>query len=259
MRGFRPGETVAGWHKAPNEPVTESDIAVDRFLRTALRDLDPGAGWLSEESQARPEAQAGAATWIVDPIDGTRDFIRGRPGWALSVAYCIDGQPQIAMLHAPARGETWLAEAGAGAMLNGHRIEASRQQSLAGARVPTTQLSDIDSLLTAVEKPNSIALRMAMVADNRADLVATLRWGHAWDVAAALLIASEGGARCTDALGQEMRFVDADAPIFGILCSASAIHDAARAHLDSRARAILQKYPRGRSAASVQRHRPLHD
>lgn len=254
MQGFQPGESIERWHKAPDQPVTASDIAVDVFLRQALRDLDPKAGWLSEESQARNTAQPGAATWIVDPIDGTRDFIKGRPGWALSVAYCIDGQPQIGMLHAPARNEMWIAEAGAGAMLNNSPIRASAHAMLTGARVPTTQLSAIDQQLQAVEKPNSIALRMAMVADDRADLVASLRWGHAWDVAAALLIAQEAGGRCTDALGQAMDFTNADAPIFGILCSSAALHQQAQTHLAKRAEAILQQHPKGRSAASLRRH-----
>ncbi|MEM1132332.1 MAG: inositol monophosphatase [Pseudomonadota bacterium] len=254
LKGFREGEEVERWHKAPDQPLTASDIAVDNFLRTALRDLDPKMGWLSEESQAVPETAKSAGTWIVDPIDGTRDFMRGRSGWALSVAYCVGGQPQLAALYAPARQEMWFAEAGNGAMLNGTSISASRHTELQGARVPTTQLSNIDQQLAMVEKPNSIALRMAMVANDQADLVATLRWGHAWDVAAALLIAREAGALCTDALGQNMDFSDSDAPIFGILCSARNIHGAALKHLESRARNVLEQQPIGRSAASLQRH-----
>ncbi|WOE75241.1 inositol monophosphatase family protein [Alterisphingorhabdus coralli] len=254
MQGFDPGRTGSGWEKAPNQPVTESDIAVDRFLRDALGDLDPHAGWLSEESHARPAEGRGAGVWIVDPIDGTRDFIRGRPGWALSVAYCVDGQPQLGALYAPARAELWLAEAGSGAQRNGKTIIASRQEALIGARVPTAQLAKVDRALVAVDKPNSIALRMAMVAADEADLVATLRWGHAWDVAAALLIAQESGALCTDALGKAMDFKDSDAPIFGLLCSAKGIHQAARAHLESRAQTVLDSHPHGLSAAAMRRH-----
>lgn len=263
MQGFRPGEDIGRRLKAPDQPVTESDIAVDRFLRRALRDLDAQAGWLSEESQAEkgqraagqiyPNSRPGAATWIVDPIDGTRDFMRGRSGWALSVAYCVDGQPEMAMLYAPARNEMWFAEAGNGASVNDSPLRASQRCALPGARVPTVQLSDLDNQLAMVEKPNSIALRMAMVADDRADLVATLRWGHAWDVAAALLIAQEAGAACTDARGEAMDFADADAPIFGILCSAQPLHQAALDHLEPRAKAVLRQFPHGQSAALMDR------
>jgi myo-inositol-1(or 4)-monophosphatase len=103
------------------------------------------------------------------------------------------------MLAAPARGEEWIAVAGQGAWLNGQPLHASTRTQFAGARVPTHTLPREDADLAAVEQPNSIALRIAMVADDRADLVATLRWGFEWDIAAATLIAREAGAEVSDA------------------------------------------------------------
>ena len=76
--------------------------------------LLPSAGWLSEETVDAPERLDGGLIWLVDPIDGTRDFIRGRAGWAISVALISAGRPLIGMLDAPARGEFWMAEAGQG-------------------------------------------------------------------------------------------------------------------------------------------------
>ena len=93
------------------------------------------------------------------------------------------------MLSAPARGEEWLAVAGQGATRNGERLVASTRSRFAGARVPTDVLPQEDSDLVVVDKPNSIALRIAMVAADEADLVATLRWGYEWDIGAATLIA----------------------------------------------------------------------
>ncbi|MDQ2763652.1 MAG: 3'(2'),5'-bisphosphate nucleotidase CysQ, partial [Pseudomonadota bacterium] len=107
-----------------------------------------------------------------------------------------------------------------------------------GARVPTDALPKIDSDLVIVEKPNSIALRVAMVAADRADLVATLRWGHEWDVAAAVLIAREAGACVTDALGQSLAFNTPSAQAFGVLATAPGIHDAAVSRLSERAKTI---------------------
>uniref|UniRef100_UPI00258964B7 inositol monophosphatase family protein n=1 Tax=uncultured Sphingomonas sp. TaxID=158754 RepID=UPI00258964B7 len=108
-----------------------------------------------------------------------------------------------------------------------------------GARVPVDALPKTDRTLVAVEKPNSIALRIAMVASDRADLVATLRWGNEWDIAAAVLVAIEAGARVSDALGAPLMFNKADPRAYGVLVSAPGIHDAAVHHLAARARAAI--------------------
>jgi myo-inositol-1(or 4)-monophosphatase len=89
-----------------------------------------------------------------------------------------------------------------------------------------------------VTKPNSIALRMALVADDRADLVATLRWGFEWDVAAAALIAIEAGARVTDAFGAPLAFNTPRAQAFGVIACAPGIHEAVVDRLHDRAVAL---------------------
>ena len=174
MARFR--SDFARWEKSPGSPVCEVDLAIDDMLRQRLSALLPDAGWLSEETADKPDRLARERIWVVDPIDGTRDYIRGRTGWAVSVALVEAGRVVIGVLDAPARGELWRATAGAGATLNGRPLTASARTDFAGARVPTDALPKADRDLTMVEKPNSIALRMTMVADDRADLVATLRW-----------------------------------------------------------------------------------
>ena len=142
----------------------------------------PSAAWLSEETADDKSRTGSGLIWLVDPIDGTRDYVRGRTGWAVSVALVSAGKPLIGILIAPARGEEWVAEAGKGASLNDRPIRASTRSNFSGARVPVDQLPQADTDLVMVDKPNSIALRIAMVADDQADLVATLRWGFEWDV-----------------------------------------------------------------------------
>jgi myo-inositol-1(or 4)-monophosphatase len=227
------------WEKAPGNPVCEVDLAVDAMLRARLAALLPEAGWLSEETADDPARLACARVWVVDPIDGTRDYIRGRPGWCVSVALVEDGVPVIAVLDAPARAETWVASAGGGAVRNGVALAASARAALDGARVPTDALSKADRDFTMVAKPNSIALRIAMVAADDADLVATLRWGHEWDIAAAVLIATEAGATVTDSLGATLAFNKADPRAFGVLATAPALHGPAVARLAGRAAAVL--------------------
>jgi myo-inositol-1(or 4)-monophosphatase len=176
---------------------------------------------------------------VVDPIDGTRDYLRGRPGWSVSVALVEDRLPVLGVLDAPAREEHWTAEKGKGAWRNGVPLRASRREQLPGARVPADKLAGADADLVAVAKPNSIALRIALVAAGEADLVATLRWGFEWDIAAAALIAGEAGAIVTGALGQPLAFNTASGEAFGVLASAPGIHAAAVERLRERAMAVV--------------------
>ncbi|PEQ12061.1 3'(2'),5'-bisphosphate nucleotidase CysQ [Novosphingobium sp. PC22D] len=237
------GHVCEVWDKGDDSPVSASDLAVDAFLRRELGALLPAAAWLSEETADRPARLAEQLVWLVDPIDGTRDYIRGRAGWAISVALVSANRPLMACLFAPARareegGEFWWGEAGRGSRRNGARLAASTRAGLPGARVPAWRLGDEDADLVAVEQPNSIALRMAMVAADEADLVATLRWGYEWDIAAAGLIAREAGAAVTDAFGEPLNFNKRDPRAFGVLCTAPAIHAAAVDRLGDRARGI---------------------
>ncbi len=229
------GHALDSWDKSPGNPVCEADLAVDAFLKRELRALLPAAGWLSEETVDDPSRLDKDLIWLVDPVDGTRDFIRGRTGWAVSVALISGGRPLVGFLSAPARGEFWQAIAGKGSQRNGERLVASRRKDFAGARVPTDALPREDRDLLPVEKPNSIALRAAMVAADEADLLATLRWGWEWDIGAAALIAREAGAETTDAFGRPLAYNKRDPRAFGLLISAPGIHGAAVERLADRA------------------------
>lgn len=230
---------VRSWDKEPGQPVSDVDLTVDRMLYEGLLGIVPDAGWLSEESADNGTRQGAERLWLVDPIDGTRDYLAGKPGWSVSVALVERGVPVIGVLAAPARGEIWIAQAGKGARRNGLPLRAGDRRTLAGARVPAEMLPREDADLVMVPRPNSIALRMALVAADEADLVATVRWGNEWDVAAAALIAQEAGARVSDALGQPLSFNRPDPVAFGILCCAPGIHEAAVERLSDRARRIL--------------------
>lgn len=232
------GHALQVWEKVPGSPVCAADIAIDNFLRRELSALLPAAGWLSEESTDAPERLNGGLIWLVDPIDGTRDYIHGRDGWAVSVALVSAGRPLFGYLAAPARNEFWHGESGQGSWRNGERLAASARAQLRGARVPAKQLPPDDADLVMVDQPNSIALRMAMVAANEADLVATVRWGFEWDIGAAALIAREAGAAVTDAFGQPLNYNKRDPRAFGVLVTAPAIHSAAVERLASRARKL---------------------
>lgn len=228
------------WEKEPGQPVSNADLLVDEHLKLTLGALAPDAAWLSEETVDDPVRVEAKRLWLVDPIDGTRDFVRGRPGWAVSIALVEHGEVVLAALAAPARDELWLAAKGQGATRNGVVLRGSTRAQLPGARVPADILPKLDQDLVTVFKPNSIALRMAMVAADEADLVATVRWGAEWDIAASSLIAREAGVMVTDALGQELLFNRKKPVALGMLCCAPAIHEEAVDRLRERALGILQ-------------------
>ena len=124
---------LRSWTKGASSPVSEADLAVDALLRERLLTIRP-AGWLSEETEDDPARLACAEVWVVDPIDGTRAYLAGRPEWTVSAALVSGGRPVVAALYAPALGEMFLAIAGSGATLNGMPIRASAGDALAGAR-----------------------------------------------------------------------------------------------------------------------------
>ncbi|GGE73517.1 3'(2'),5'-bisphosphate nucleotidase CysQ [Sphingomonas prati] len=229
------------WEKEPGHPVCDVDLAVDAMVRARLREIDPEAGWLSEETVDNAERLMGVRTWVVDPIDGTRDYLRGRPGWAVSIALVEGGNVVLGVLDAPVRGERWSAVRGHGATRNGVALRAGGRTELVGARTPAEALPRADRELTMVERPNSIALRIAMVAADEADLVATLRWGHEWDIAAAALIAQEAGAVVTDGFGDPLRYNSTKGEAFGCIAAVPGIHAAAVAHLGPRATAAVAR------------------
>jgi len=229
------------WDKVCGSPVCDIDLAADALLRERLMAIDPEAGWLSEETADSADRLNCVRVWVVDPIDGTRDYVRGREGWAVSIALVEGGRPVLAVLDAPARAEHWRAQAGGGAFRNGRPLRASQRLALPGARVPADALPRPDADLVMVAKPNSIALRIAMVAAGEADLLATLKWGHEWDIAAAALIAQEAGATVTDALGRPLRYNSTRGEQFGVLATAPAIHvDAVKRLSERAAQAILR-------------------
>jgi myo-inositol-1(or 4)-monophosphatase len=235
----RCGTEYRTWEKVPGHPVCDIDLEVDGFLRDQLALLDPEAGWLSEETLDDSDRIERRRLWVVDPIDGTRDYLRGRPGWCVSIALVEDRVPVIGVLSAPARNELWTSARGQGSWRNGQRLQVAPRSTLAGSRVPSDQLPQADRDLVAVPKPNSIALRIAIVAAGEADLVATLKWGFEWDIAAAALIAEEAGARVSGALGQPLAFNTASGEAFGVLVTTPGIHAAAVERLRERAMEVV--------------------
>ncbi|MDO9488824.1 MAG: 3'(2'),5'-bisphosphate nucleotidase CysQ [Sphingomonadaceae bacterium] len=224
------GGVIDSWEKGPNNPVCEADLALDRLLNERLLGARPSYGWLSEETADAPERLGRRRLWVVDPIDGTRDFLRGRTGWAVSVALVEDGVPIVAALCAPARRQLFVAQAGQGATLNGTPIHIGGCSAVTGLRIP----ADVSTITAsywpekwdaqAVEKPNGLALRIAKLANDEADAFFEGRPMGEWDIAAAALILSEAGGTITDREGAPLRFNKPEPKLRGVIAATPAIH-----------------------------------
>jgi myo-inositol-1(or 4)-monophosphatase len=211
---FRPGaKTTAGIsHKAGGSPVTEADHIVDRYLAQHLKSLLPDAGWLSEESEDNPARLSRQQVLVIDPIDGTRGFMRGQGGWAIAVALVENGRPLLGIVHAPALGETYIAVKGAGARLNDNAIKVSKLAAIRpGARVAASgRLAErlIQAGLNFDLQPKipSLALRIANVAAGVLDAGFVSHNARDWDIAAADLILREAGGRLATLDGSEILY-----------------------------------------------------
>lgn len=191
------------WDKGNDHPVTEADIAVDTLLKQRLTDARPDYGWLSEETADDPSRLNRKRVWIADPIDGTRAFMRGVPEFTVCVALVEDGKPILGAVYNPAKEEFFEAALGSGARLNGQRITPSLVADTGEAHYLTAKRNmeyftwpkhANDMLCTWM---NSIAYRMVLVAAGRFDAAISMAGKHDWDIAAADLILTEAGARCT--------------------------------------------------------------
>ena len=243
------------WDKSPGNPVGVADLEVDAFLKSQLLGARAGDGWLSEETADTEARLVKRRIWVVDPIDGTRDFIRGRSGWAVSVALVEDGVVTVAALAAPVREQLFIAARGQGATCNGVAIHVSGLATMPGIRLPIDP-PNIDAKFwpspwpgIAVEKPNSLALRLAKVASGEADAWIEGRSIAEWDVAAAALICAEAGGMVTDRAGRSLTFNQPDPVIHGLAAATPALHAEVRERLDYALRSLAARR-RGEASAA---------
>lgn len=185
------------WIKGKDSPVTESDIAADAMLRELLTAFAPGYEWLSEES-ADIAGRSHRRRWVVDPIDGTRSYMKGQADWSVSAALVEDGRPIAAALYAPATNELFAAVAGRGATRNGATIAVAEKGALESARIAAPRftlerLTKAGIAFEAVPRIHSLALRFARVASGEIDLAIASENSRDWDLAAADLLVHEAG------------------------------------------------------------------
>jgi myo-inositol-1(or 4)-monophosphatase len=193
---------LKNWTKGASSPVSEADIAVNDLLERRLRPASPSYGWLSEESADDFARLGQRLLWVVDPIDGTRNYLAGKEDWCVSVALVDNGSPLLAALFAPAYDEFFFAARGQGASCNGRPLRATSGTELDFARVagPKPLVERMKKTLgeiTLHPRIGSLALRLCRVADGRLDAAFAGGNSHDWDLAAADLIVHEANGKLT--------------------------------------------------------------
>ncbi|MDQ0191194.1 3'(2'),5'-bisphosphate nucleotidase CysQ [Alicyclobacillus cycloheptanicus] len=226
-------------YKGHNDPVTTADHAANDYLKEHLCALLPEAGWLSEETRDSEDRLDKAYVWIVDPIDGTKEFVQRVPQYAVSVALAHHGDVVLGVVYNPARDECFHALKGVGAWLNDQPMAAvapkrepllilgSRSEIKRGEFVQFEGLADVEAV-------GSIAYKLALIAAGRANTTFSLGPKNEWDIAAGVALVEAAGGRATDKAGQPLVFNQRNTLTNGILATAKGDFDRVLAMIQSR-------------------------
>ena len=203
-------------------PVSEADRAAEEAIRARVAEARPGESVAGEEFGD----DGGSVRWIVDPIDGTRNYVRGNPVWGTLIALEREGELQVSVVSAPALGKRWWAERGAGAWADGERCRVSAVAQLEDAVVSTTSAHAMPAgwRELAGRSWNDRAFgdfwQHCLVAEGSVD-IATDSVLNLWDYAAVQLLVEEAGGRCTTFAG------NAPTPHHSFVASNGVLHEAA--------------------------------
>ncbi|BDA82826.1 3'(2'),5'-bisphosphate nucleotidase CysQ [Aureimonas sp. SA4125] len=218
------------WYKEGNSPVSEADLAVDLYLKEALLGARPDYGWLSEETDPALAEVASTRSpqrfFVVDPIDGTRSYIRGEDTWCVSIAVVEAGRPVAGVIDAPAKNEVFSAVAGGTARLNGALLQLAPRSHGGPLTVsmPDPMRRRLGTAILAglsfERNAPSLAYRLALVAAGRLDGTLIRPEANDWDIAAGDLILERAGGALVDRAG-ELRLYKIAGRRHGLLIAAA--------------------------------------
>ena len=228
---------LKSWSKEDTTPVSEADLAVNAFLHEELIAKAPKMGWLSEETADNSDRLSQSVIWVVDPIDGTRAFLKERPEWVISIAAVKDHQPIAGAIYNPVTDEMFTAYEDGGARLNGEPIRVHKRKLLKGCRMlgykdmfghpdwrePWPEMT--------IDQVNAVAYRMALVACGRFDGTLSLSFKNEWDTAAAHLIVTEAGGVVTNHHGQPLSYNQPGAVGSSLICAGPYLHKEIKARV----------------------------
>ena len=214
--------------KGKDGPVTEADRRADDYLRRELLGL-LDVGWLSEETADNPDRLAERVLWVVDPLDGTKEFVQGIPEYSVAVALVEDGLPVLGVVHNPSSGETFAAAKDRGATLNGRPIAVREGGSILASRSEMKRGEFAPFMKDwSVSHVGSIEYKLGLVAAGKGAVTLSRGPKWEWDVCAGALLVGEAGGRISDAFGEPLRFNNRFPKVRGVLAGAPEAFDRAR-------------------------------
>lgn len=231
IRGFYNDEYTVK-DKGEDNPLTDADLAANTILERQLRGAFPEFGWLSEETADTPERLDKSHVWIVDPLDGTREFTLGIPEFVVSVGLVVDGRAVMGVLYNPIKDQLFEGIVGVGATLNGSDIHVTEHAALKGSRVVCSRtemkkgwFDDFADVLTPIPV-GSVAYKFGLVAAGMAESTFTPRPRSEWDISGGVAIVEAAGGRCSDRTGAPYVFNRAKPLVDGVAVSNGHIHEA---------------------------------
>lgn len=212
-------------------PVTNVDIAVNDLLIERLRGNRPAYGWLSEETPDDPDERVDTLrVFIVDPIDGTAAMIAKVPQFTISIGVSEQGRAAAGAVYNPLTDEMFLGAVGAGASLNGRKVETTTRDTIEGARLIGQKFRFNDKRWPSpwpkvdIIDRQSIAYRLALIAAGHGDAALLFGFKHEWDVAAGAAIVEAAGGRATDFYNAPLAFNQANPRAPGVVAAGASLH-----------------------------------
>lgn len=217
--------------KSSDSPVTEADIEANQQISAMVRGAFPEDGWLSEETRDSPERLTKARVWVVDPLDGTKEFIKHIPEFCVCIGLVENGVPVLGVSYNPVREELFAAARGQGVTLNGATVHVSIEGNLSAGRFLASRSEadrgewDAFQGILRVELTGSVAYKLALIAAGRGDATFSLTPKNEWDVCAGAALIAEAGGRITDRFGRPLRFNQQDTKLPGIIASNAHLYE----------------------------------
>jgi myo-inositol-1(or 4)-monophosphatase len=211
--------------KAPDNPLTVADTEADAAIKRLCLGAFPSDAWLSEETKDSPERLRHERVWIVDPLDGTKEFTQHIPEFCVCVALVVEGVVEVGVSYNPATDKLFAARRGHGTTLNGERVRCTDKTELASAVVLASRSEDkrgewdpykahMDVKLTG-----SVAYKFALIAAGEADATFSLTPKNEWDICAGTLLVEEAGGVVTDRFGRPLTFNNRETLLPGLIAA----------------------------------------
>ncbi len=199
--------------KSYHNPVTTADHAADTYIKNTLTKAYPEYGWLSEETVDTKERLNHSRTWVVDPLDGTKEFIEGVPHFVVSVALVEDGEPIVGVLYNPASNELFTGAKDEGAFLNGERLSCSTEKDFKKMVILNSRSETRRGLWFRYrnqfkeQRPiGSVAYKIGLTSAGKTDIFASLRPKNEWDICAGHCILREAGGEMVTLEGKQITY-----------------------------------------------------